>query len=105
VACDANTPRISEYPLSPLLVEKSVAARLYGVEVRIIDRLIAQGHLDVRTVEATRLGHASVKVTERHYAPWVKERQEQLEADVSRANAGNKTLTGISTSAHFIDVS
>jgi len=26
------------------------------------------------------LGHASVPVTERHYSPWVKARQEQLEA-------------------------
>ena len=31
------------------------------------------------------LGHSSVRVTERHYAPWVKARQEQLEADVRRA--------------------
>jgi integrase len=31
------------------------------------------------------LGHSSVKVTERHYAPWVRSRQEQLEADVRRA--------------------
>jgi integrase/recombinase XerD len=30
------------------------------------------------------LGHTSVKVTERHYAPWVRERQEQAEADVKR---------------------
>jgi len=30
------------------------------------------------------LGHASIKITERHYAPWVKARQEQLEADVQR---------------------
>ncbi len=30
------------------------------------------------------LGHSSVKVTERHYAPWVQERQSQLEADVAR---------------------
>jgi len=28
------------------------------------------------------LGHSSVRVTERHYSPWVKARQEQLEADV-----------------------
>ena len=28
------------------------------------------------------LGHQSLKVTERHYAPWVRARQEQLEADV-----------------------
>jgi site-specific recombinase XerD len=30
------------------------------------------------------LGHQSLKVTERHYAPWVRARQEQLEADVRR---------------------
>ncbi|HTS26251.1 MAG TPA: tyrosine-type recombinase/integrase [Bryobacteraceae bacterium] len=30
------------------------------------------------------LGHSSVKVTERHYAPWVQARQAQLEADVAR---------------------
>jgi hypothetical protein len=28
--------------------------------------------------------HSSLKVTERHYAPWVRSRQEQLEADVRR---------------------
>jgi integrase/recombinase XerD len=31
------------------------------------------------------LGHASIKVTERHYAPFVKARQEQLEASARRA--------------------
>lgn len=31
------------------------------------------------------LGHNSIRVTERHYAPWVRERQEQAEADVRRA--------------------
>jgi len=30
------------------------------------------------------LGPTSVKVTEKHYAPWVRERQEQAEADVKR---------------------
>ncbi len=30
------------------------------------------------------LGHQSVRVTERHYAPWVAARQEQLEVDVRR---------------------
>jgi integrase len=30
------------------------------------------------------LGHSSVKITEKHYAPWVRERQEQAEADVHR---------------------
>jgi len=31
------------------------------------------------------MGHFTVKITERHYAPWVRERQEQMEADVRRA--------------------
>jgi hypothetical protein len=30
------------------------------------------------------LGHSSIKVTERHYSPWIRERQEQAEADVRR---------------------
>lgn len=30
------------------------------------------------------LGHQSIRVTEKHYAPWVRARQEQLEADVRR---------------------
>ena len=30
------------------------------------------------------LGHSSIKVTERHYAPWVKARQELLETEVRR---------------------
>jgi len=30
------------------------------------------------------LGHSSIRVTERHYAPWVRSRQEQLEADLQR---------------------
>lgn len=31
------------------------------------------------------LGHASIRVTERHYAPWTRSRQEQIEADLTRA--------------------
>jgi len=31
------------------------------------------------------LGHQSVRITERHYAPWVRSRQEQLEADLESA--------------------
>ena len=31
------------------------------------------------------LGHSSVKITEEHYSPWVKARQEQLEAAVRKA--------------------
>ena len=31
------------------------------------------------------LGHSSIKVTEQHYAPWVKARQDQMEASVIRS--------------------
>jgi integrase/recombinase XerD len=31
------------------------------------------------------LGHSSIKITEKHYRPWVRERQAQAEADVRRA--------------------
>ena len=30
------------------------------------------------------LGHSSIRITEKHYSPWVRSRQEQLEADVRR---------------------
>jgi integrase/recombinase XerD len=31
------------------------------------------------------LGHSSVRITEKHYNPWVRSRQEQLEADLRSA--------------------
>jgi integrase/recombinase XerD len=31
------------------------------------------------------LGHSSIRVTERHYAPWTRSRQDQLEADLAKA--------------------
>jgi hypothetical protein len=31
------------------------------------------------------LGHQSVRITERHYAPWAGSRQEQLEGDLASA--------------------
>lgn len=34
---------------------------------------------------STLLGHSSVKVTEKHYLPWVKERQEKLDEAVEKA--------------------
>jgi integrase len=39
------------------------------------------------------LGHQSVRVTERHYNPWVRSRREQLEADVARAWQQDPLLT------------
>ena len=47
----------------------AVALLLKGVSLESVSKL---------------LGHTSIKVTERHYAPWVKARQDQLEADVKR---------------------
>jgi hypothetical protein len=31
------------------------------------------------------LGHQSIRVTEKHYAPWTQSRQDQIEADLARA--------------------
>jgi len=33
----------------------------------------------------SQLGHQSMRVTEKHYSPWVRARQEQLEADLTKA--------------------
>jgi len=38
------------------------------------------------------LGHSSIRITERHYAPWTRSRQEQIEADL-RAAWSNDPLT------------
>jgi integrase/recombinase XerD len=38
------------------------------------------------------LGHQSMRVTEKHYNPWVRSRQEQLEADVARTWARDPVL-------------
>jgi integrase len=47
----------------------AVSLLLKGVSIEIVSKL---------------LGHSSIKVTERHYAPWVKARQEQLESEVRK---------------------
>jgi integrase/recombinase XerD len=41
------------------------------------------------------LGHSSVRITEKHYSPWVKSRQDQLEADVARALSNDTLLEKI----------
>jgi hypothetical protein len=38
-----------------------------------------------RLVTKFEVGHQSVRITEKHYSPWAKSRQEQLEADLRRA--------------------
>lgn len=39
------------------------------------------------------LGHSSVKITEKHYSPWVRARQEQLENSVFKAWAADPLVT------------
>ena len=31
------------------------------------------------------LGHSSIRITERYYSPWIRARQEQLEAEIQRS--------------------
>jgi integrase/recombinase XerD len=44
------------------------------------------------------LGHSSVKITEKSYAPWVKARQEQLEAAVRKTWLKNPRLALVAAS-------
>jgi len=51
------------------------------------------------------LGHKSVRITEEHYAPWVRSRQEQLEADVRRTwdtNIGRQAHLGHTRKRRFV---
>jgi hypothetical protein len=41
------------------------------------------------------LGHQSVRITEKHYSPWVRARQEQLEADVRRTWQTHERQQGV----------
>jgi integrase len=54
---------------------------------RFRDTLAVELLLDGMPMERVSilLGHSSVKITERHYSPWVQARQAQLEADLVRA--------------------
>jgi len=54
---------------------------------RFRDTLAVELLLDGVLIEriSVLLGHSSVKITERHYAPWVQARQAQLESDLLRA--------------------
>jgi integrase/recombinase XerD len=45
---------------------------------------LLQAGVSIETVSIL-LGHSSIRITERHYNPWVKARQQRLEADVERA--------------------
>ena len=54
---------------------------------RFRDTLAVELLLDGMPIErvSALLGHSSVKITERHYSPWVEARQAQLESDMQRA--------------------
>ena len=56
----------------------AVSLLLKGVSIEIVSKL---------------LGHSSIKVTERHYSPWVKARQDQLETEVRRIWSTHDTAT------------
>jgi integrase/recombinase XerD len=49
---------------------------------------------------AVILGHQSVKVTEKHYSPWIAARQEQLEQDIRRTWDAELLANSISGSVH-----
>jgi hypothetical protein len=43
-------------------------------------------------LERVSMGHSTVKVTEQHYSPWIRDRQEQLEADLERSWAADPVV-------------
>ena len=48
------------------------------------------------------LGHQSLRVTERHYAPWVRARQEQLEVSVRRSWALDPVVSEATKGTHEV---
>jgi integrase/recombinase XerD len=40
------------------------------------------------------LGHQSITITQRHYAPWVKARQDALDREIERVHEAQKELHG-----------
>jgi len=51
------------------------------------------------------LGHSSVKVMEKHYSPWIRERQEQAEADVKRTWARDPVALMFEGNAAPVEIS
>ena len=80
------TDRVLERHYKP-----SQIAQSWGVSTDTIRRMFESepGVLVLGGVPLERvsvlLGHSSIKITERHYSPWVQSRQTQLEADLARA--------------------
>ena len=55
----------------------AVSLLLKGLSIEIVSKL---------------LGHSSMKVTERHYSPWMKARQDMLDTEVRRIWATESAL-------------
>jgi integrase/recombinase XerD len=62
-------------------------AKMPGIAHRFRDTFAVELLLSGVPIERVSilLGHQSIRVTEKHYNPWVRSRQEQLEADLERA--------------------
>ena len=72
----ARSQKYSPLPTCQMLTRTSYA-KTFAVEM-----LLAGVPIDQVSI---LLGHSSVKITEKHYAPWVAARQRQLEDSVKRA--------------------
>ena len=64
-----------------------IASVVNGHPHRFRDTLAVEQLMDGMPIERVSilLGHSSVKITERHYSPWVQARQTQLEADLAHS--------------------
>jgi integrase len=52
---------------------------------------LLQGGMSLENV-STLLGHQNIRVTEKHYAPWVKTRQAALDEEIRKATAGRPDI-------------
>ena len=84
------------------VLEDPEALSLFRFTTRILSLEIAQMPLLPCNLELWRitvpldrvsvlLGHKSVGITERHHVPWLRSRQEQLEADMRRTRGRQKS--------------
>ena len=78
-------------PGRALAVERSAStaalysARAPGLTDAVRRELESELAGEETSFKSVLLGHSTMKVTERYYSPWVRARQEQLEADVRRS--------------------